>query len=113
MPWMALVEDISRPQKLNGLRTSYFWAPKVQSCSNLLLLPVHGGHISRNVAWLAWCLTARIGKEKIKIPRQLRRTTWQVIKDKGLLTEVEIRRVSDFPGTVPGDPVFGRLGLGS
>ena len=32
----------------------------------------------------------------------LRRITWAVIKDKGLLTETEIKRVSDFPGTVPG-----------
>ena len=32
----------------------------------------------------------------------LRRVTWSVIKDKGLLTETEIKRVSDFPGTVPG-----------
>ena len=32
----------------------------------------------------------------------LRRVTWAVIKDKGLLTETEIKRVSDFPGTVPG-----------
>eukprot|EP00435_Cladocopium_sp_Y103_P001973 s4656_g1.t1 len=28
------------------------------------------------------------------------RTSWQIIRDKGLLTEAEIRRVSDFPGTV-------------
>ena len=28
------------------------------------------------------------------------RVTWSVIKDKGLLTETEIKRVSDFPGTV-------------
>lgn len=28
------------------------------------------------------------------------RVTWAVIKDKGLLTETEIKRVSDFPGTV-------------
>lgn len=28
------------------------------------------------------------------------RTSWQIIRDKGLLTEAEIRRVSDFPGIV-------------
>ena len=33
-----------------------------------------------------------------------RRTSWQIIRDKGLLTEAEIRRVSDFPGTVSPGP---------
>eukprot|EP00438_Fugacium_kawagutii_P010504 Skav232132 [mRNA] locus=scaffold1744:129601:141452:- [translate_table: standard] len=39
-------------------------------------------------------------------------TTWRIIRDKGLLTESEIRRVSDFPGTVSGaqlDDVSGDL----
>jgi len=36
----------------------------------------------------------------IRFPSAPRRTSWQIIRDKGLLTEAEIRRVSDFPGTV-------------